>query len=151
MGEPKDENASAHHGLAWVQHDITVQLRQELAGAHDGTGNQLGEKGNEEQEFKGAGANGDPSTVDVDGVTHELHQEGSGSHYSHTYFYQNADDSNTDVTQKGNANHNAQIRLQGTEHTNLTILQQGNTNQSYSVTQTCYTVGGCSINVTQGN
>lgn len=89
--------------------------------------------------------------IHVDGVTHELHQEGSGSHYSHTYFYQNADDSNTDVTQKGNANHNAQIRLQGTEHTNLTILQQGNSNQSYSVTQTCYTVGGCSINVTQGN
>ena len=47
--------------------------------------------------------------------------------------------------------HNAQIRIQGSEHTTLNLLQQGNTNQSYSLTQNCYTVGGCTVNVSQGN
>ena len=49
---------------------------------------------------------------------------------------------------------NAQIRLQGTEPTTLNLAppppQQGSTNQSYSITNTCYTVGGCAVNVTQG-
>ena len=53
--------------------------------------------------------------------------------------------------QKGNANHNAQIRLQGNQPTTLNLLQQGSTNQSYNLTQTCYTTGGCTVNVTQGN
>jgi len=53
--------------------------------------------------------------------------------------------------QKGNANHNAQVVLQGTEETTLNLLQQGNTNQTYSLTQNCNTVGGCSVSVTQGN
>ena len=47
--------------------------------------------------------------------------------------------------------HNAQIRLQGTQPTTLNLLQQGSTNQSYNLTQTCYTTGGCTVNVTQGN
>ena len=40
-------------------------------------------------------------------------------------------------------------RLQGTQHTTLNLTQQGSTNQSYTLTQNCYTVGGCTINVTQ--
>ena len=55
------------------------------------------------------------------------------------------------LTQKGTANHNAQIRIQGTEPTTLNLLQQGGTNQSYTLTQTCYTAGGCTVNVSQGN
>ena len=31
------------------------------------------------------------------------------------------------------------------------LLQQGGTNQSYSLTQTCHTVGGCSVSISQGN
>ena len=53
--------------------------------------------------------------------------------------------------QKGSANHNSQIRLQGTEPTTLNLLQQGSTNMSYTITNNCYTVGGCTINVSQGN
>tara|TARA_B100002019_G_scaffold241237_1_gene217160 strand:+ start:3035 stop:3730 length:696 start_codon:yes stop_codon:yes gene_type:complete len=87
--------------------------------------------------------------IHVDGVTHEGWQEGTGTHYSHVYFYGTSDDSVTDVMQKGSGNHNAQIRLQGTEHTTLNLLQQGSTNQSYTLTQNCYTAGGCTVNVTQ--
>ena len=108
---------------------------------------------------------GDNNTVDVyqsgdhihyidihaDGVEHESWQEGTGSHYSHTYFYGSTDDSITSLLQKGSGSHNAQIRIQGSEHTTLNLLQQGNTNQSYTLTQNCYTVGGCTVNVSQGN
>ena len=107
---------------------------------------------------------GDDNTVDVyqhgshtfnldihaDDTNVELWQEGTGSHYAHSYFYGSADGSDVDLTQKDGANHNAQIRLQGTQPTTLNLLQQGSTNQSYTLTQTCYTVGGCTVNVTQG-
>ena len=89
--------------------------------------------------------------IHVDDVDHESWQEGTGSHYSHAYFYVTTDGSSTDMTQKGTANHNAQIRIQGTEPTTLNLLQQGGTNQSYTLTQTCYTAGGCTVNVSQGN
>lgn len=89
--------------------------------------------------------------IHVDGVEHEHWQEGTGSHYSQTYYYGNSDDSAVDIMQKGNANHNSRITLTGSEHTNLNLIQQGNSNQSYVITNSCYTVGGCTINVTQGN
>ena len=108
---------------------------------------------------------GDDNTVDVyqhgshtfnldihaDDTIVDLWQEGTGSHYAHSYFYGTADGSDVDLTQKGTANHNAQITLTGTEPTTLNLLQQGGTNQSYSITNTCYTVGGCTVNVSQGN
>ncbi len=89
--------------------------------------------------------------IHADDTDVELWQEGSGSHYAHTYFYGTADGSTVDLTQKGTANHNSQITLQGTEPTTLNLLQQGGTNQSYSITNTCFTAGGCTVNVSQGN
>ena len=89
--------------------------------------------------------------IHVDGVEHEISQSGSGSHYAHIYFYQGADDSESTMTQQGSGSHNAQVRLQGTEHTIFNLLQQGGTNQSYSLTQSCYTAGGCTVNISQGN
>ena len=62
---------------------------------------------------------------------HDMHQEGSGSHYAHIYWYGNTDDSESTMTQKGDASHNAQIIITGSEHTIFNLLQQGNTNQSY--------------------
>ena len=41
------------------------------------------------------------------------------------------------------------ISLQGTQPTTLNLIQDSATNQLYNLTQTCYTVGGCSITVTQ--
>ena len=45
--------------------------------------------------------------IHVDGVEHDMHQEGSGSHYAHIYWYGNTDDSESTMTQKGDASHNA--------------------------------------------
>ncbi len=89
--------------------------------------------------------------IHADDTEVELWQEGSGSHYAHSYFYGSADGSQVDLMQKDGGNHNAQIRLQGTQPTTLNLLQQGSTNQSYNLTQNCYTVGGCTVNVSQGN
>jgi hypothetical protein len=44
---------------------------------------------------------------------------------------------------------NAIINLQGNYPTDISLTQQGNSNQSYSLTQNCQTVGGCSVTVTQ--
>ena len=57
-----------------------------------------------------------------------------------------------DVDQLGTGAHNAEITLiNGSAASSVTLTQQGSTAQSYSIEQTCYTVGGCSTTVTQGN
>jgi hypothetical protein len=50
-----------------------------------------------------------------------------------------------------NAEHNASISLRGTYPTTLNMVQQGTTTQNYYLTQTCMTLGGCNVSVTQGN
>ena len=89
--------------------------------------------------------------IHVDGVIHEHWQEGSGSHYSHTYYYGTTDESEVDIMQKGSGSHNSQITINGTEPTILNLLQQGSTNQTYNITNSCFTVGGCTVNVSQGS
>ena len=84
-------------------------------------------------------------------VDHEAWQEGTGSHYSHVYYYGSSSYSDTSLMQKGSGSHSASIILQGSENTTLNLLQQGSTNQSYSLTQNCQTVGGCTVSVSQGN
>lgn len=57
-----------------------------------------------------------------------------------------------DVEQTGTGAHNAEITLiNGTAPSTVNLLQQGSTDQSYSLEQTCYTTGGCTVDVTQGN
>ena len=49
-----------------------------------------------------------------------------------------------------NAGHTGTVSLNGSYGTNLSVTQKSNsTAQSYSLSQTCNTVGGCSISVTQ--
>ena len=64
----------------------------------------------------------------------------------------NNDDNNVDIDQKKNHSHTANITLSGSYGTDLN-LQQGSNNstsaQSYTLTQNCVTVGGCSVSVTQ--
>ena len=55
-----------------------------------------------------------------------------------------------DLIQKGSSSHSASINLSGSYGTDLDLLQQGNSAQTYSLTQSCMTVGGCSVAVTQG-
>jgi len=63
----------------------------------------------------------------------------------------NNSNNDVDIIQKGSATHSATITLNGTYATDLDLLQQGSTAQSYSLTQSCATVSGCSVAVTQGN
>ncbi len=54
------------------------------------------------------------------------------------------------VRQKGNnASHNANITLDGLYGTDLILKQMSTTNQTYSISIDCMTVGGCSTSVTQ--
>ena len=53
------------------------------------------------------------------------------------------------IKQEGQGSHSATITLGGTYATDLYLLQQTSTNQSYTLTQDCQTVGGCSVSVTQ--
>ena len=59
-------------------------------------------------------------------------------------------DNNVELRQKGNnAQHTADIVLDGIYGTDLILKQLGSTTQSYSLSIDCLTVGGCSVNVTQ--
>ena len=89
--------------------------------------------------------------IHVSNVDHDVWQDGQGSHYNQTYFYGSTHGSDTNVSQTGDANHNSQIRIYGNQPVTLNLTQQGSTNQSYNLNQSCYTTGGCSITVTQGN
>ena len=59
-------------------------------------------------------------------------------------------ENNVNVEQTGYATHTATVTLTGTNPTTLNLTQQSNTAQSYSLTQNCVTIGGCSVSVTQG-
>lgn len=59
------------------------------------------------------------------------------------------DDNTVSVIQRATG-HTATINLSGSDPTTLSLLQQGTTAQSYSLSQNCITIGGCSVSVTQG-
>lgn len=115
--------------------------------------------------------------LDIHGTDNHLqgHQTNQGSTSGHTFnslIFSNDNDiwvrqqgdgaktinltttsNGNDITlrQKGhNANHSATINLSGSYGTALTLLQQSTTTQSYSLSQSCVTVGGCTLSVTQG-
>jgi len=61
----------------------------------------------------------------------------------------NNSDNDVDMIQKGSSAHSATVTLSGSYGTDLDLLQEGNTAQSYTLSQSCQTVGGCSVSVTQ--
>ena len=61
----------------------------------------------------------------------------------------NNSDNDVDMIQKGSAPHSATVTLSGSYGTDLDLLQDGSTAQSYTLSQSCQTVGGCSVSVTQ--
>ncbi len=63
----------------------------------------------------------------------------------------NNSNNDVDMIQRGSATHTATVTLSGTYSTTLNMLQLGGTAQSYTLSQTCATIGGCSVSVTQGN
>jgi hypothetical protein len=59
------------------------------------------------------------------------------------------DDSNISVLQHSNGAHTANIYTYGSYASNIQLEQKGTSANSYSLTQGCYTTGGCSATVTQ--
>ena len=68
---------------------------------------------------------------------------------SFTMTIRNSDGNDVHVNQRDNGAHSATVNLLGTQPTDLTLIQKGNTTQSYTLSQNCLTVGGCTISVTQ--
>lgn len=89
--------------------------------------------------------------IDADYVTADIKQNGHGQHD----IALDVDNSNStfDLDQGYNpgssSGHSMNISTSGTYSSDVTVSQQSNTPKSYSLSQTCVTVGGCSVNVTQ--
>jgi hypothetical protein len=80
--------------------------------------------------------------------TLNLEQKDSGSHYAEINL--RGGNKTVGITQQGSAGHRAKVELSG-QPINLNLTQSGSTQQFYSITHTCATVGGCAaITVTQG-
>lgn len=88
--------------------------------------------------------------ADVSGNNNSLlvQQKDGGSHYAEITL--SGGNKNVDVLQQGSASHMAKVNLSGTG-TDLSLTQSGSTQNYYSITHNCTTVGGCAkITVTQG-
>ena len=89
--------------------------------------------------------------IDADYVTADIKQNGHGQHD----IALDVDNSNStfDLDQGYNpgssSGHSMNISTSGTYSSDVTVSQQSNTPKSYSLSQTCVTVGGCSVTVTQ--
>ena len=74
-------------------------------------------------------------------------QREGGSQYINLDVYNDGND--IDLIQKMAGDHYMSVILRGTEPTTIGVTQSSNQNQSYSITNYCYTSGGCNISVTQ--
>ena len=75
-------------------------------------------------------------------------QKGDSSKYAEIELIGNGH--SVDLTQQGLGNHDASISLiYGSASSSVTLDQNSSLDQSYSLEQTCYTIGGCSATVTQ--
>ena len=166
------ENSSGTNNVIELWHlsgtDNTIRWAQGTAW-DNATSTTYGDDGNE--------GGGHYARLDIHGNYNHLqgHQTNQGSTSGHTFtslifssyndiwlrqqgdgaktigLQTNNDYNDISVLQKGDwAQHSASILLSGTDPTTLNLTQQGTTSQSYSLSQTCYTVGGCSVSVTQG-
>ena len=76
-------------------------------------------------------------------------QREGGSQYINLDIYN--DYNEVDLRQTNNGDHYMSVILRGTEPTDISVIQNGWNSKSYSITNYCYTSGGCNVNVTQGN
>ena len=76
-------------------------------------------------------------------------QREGGSQYINLDIYN--DYNEVDLRQLNSGDHYMSVILRGTEPTDITVYQNGWNNKSYSITNYCYTSGGCNISVSQGN
>ena len=87
----------------------------------------------------------------VEGDNNDIYtvQREGGSQYINLDIYNDGND--VDLRQTNAGDHYMSVILRGTQPTDISVIQNGWNNKSYSITNYCYTVGGCSISVTQGN
>ena len=89
--------------------------------------------------------------IDADYVTADIFQTGHGAH-SLSLDVDN-DNSTFDLDQGYNpgatSGHSINISTSGTQPSYFTVNQASNTPKTYSITQGCYTTGGCTVSVTQ--
>ncbi len=83
----------------------------------------------------------------ADGASVEITQGSSGSKDASVIV--SNDDSNISVLQHNNGAHSADIYTYGSYASNIQLEQKGTSANSYSLTQQCETMGGCSATVTQ--
>ena len=85
----------------------------------------------------------------IEGDNNDIHtiQREGGSQYINLDIFNDGND--VDLIQKNDGDHYMSVILRGTEPTTIGVTQNSIYNKSYSVTNYCYTVGGCSISVTQ--
>ena len=85
----------------------------------------------------------------VEGDSNDIRtvQRGGGGHYINLDIFNDSND--VFLSQTNSGSHTADVRLYGTQPTNISLIQNAGSNKSYSVTNYCYTGGGCSISVTQ--
>lgn len=77
-------------------------------------------------------------------------QQNDGSKTMNLTIYN--DENNVLLRQKGSwSAHTANITLDGLYGTDLEFRQLGTTSQSYTLSQNCMTVGGCTLSIQQGN
>ena len=76
-------------------------------------------------------------------------QKQGGSQYINLDIYNDYND--VDLRQYNNGDHYMSVILRGTEPTDISVWQTSNQSRSYSITNYCYTAGGCTVNVTEGN
>ena len=124
----------------WEYGGHTIDLT--VTGNRNGISAQQTNQGN-------AGDNGHSYELNLTGDDNEvttIQQHDGGKTIDLTIYN---DENDVFIRQKGNgATHTATIELDGTYGTDLT-LKQFNSTATYSLTQNCVTVGGCSISVTQ--
>jgi len=94
---------------------------------------------------------------DPGGHAYWLHLEGDnndiytkqqgGDKYINLDIY--TDDNDVDLIQKNNGDHYMSVILRGTDPTDIDVMQNGWNSNYYSITNYCYTPGGCNISVSQ--
>lgn len=127
-----------HDNWEYGGHSIDVTV----TGNRNGISAQQTNQGN-------AGSNGHSYELNLTGDDNEVTtiQQHDGAKTIDLTIYN--DNNDVFIRQKGSgATHTATVELDGTYGTDLT-LKQFNSTASYSLTQNCVTVGGCSISVTQ--
>ena len=98
------------------------------------------------QANSGAGAHTYNQLIFSDGNDVYVEQRGNGDKTLNLNIY---NDDNTVSAIQRTVGHTANITLNGSYGTTLNLLQQGTTAQTYSLSQSCATAGGCTITMTQ--